>query len=407
MGMIPRDLEGDLDEADAGAWRQRGRDRCQRALTTGAVGSDRVALLRSLVRLCDGRLDLQQEGMSLTPAEADQLPRFGLALDGVTLRLAGAEFDKTIAGFNASIALDSRERQVFQPASPDALLLRSTLHANYRNAAQKSAVRALVTMPPGAGLMVSMPTGSGKSLLFQLAALEGRRKDSGACVIVITPTIALALDHERTLSGLSGLEGSLALTGDLKGPAREAALFAFRRGNVPVLFLSPEQLLSADVRLAVLETAKPAADKPSELRGRLCAFVVDEAHIIEQWGRSFRPDFQRLPAMLEALRATDPTLRAIFLSATLPRAAKRELRRAYASGDAPWLEVDARAPRYEFDVAVQSYDSAADRDAALDQVIDRAPRPLVIYTTLVEHADVLFERLTHAKGYQRAALFTR
>ncbi len=254
--------------------------------------------------------------------------------------------------------------------------------------------------------MVSMPTGSGKSLLFQLAALEGRRSHSGGCVVVITPTVALALDHERTLSAMAGLEGSLALTGDLKGPAREAALFAFRRGEIPVLFLSPEQLLSADVRMATIEAATPASRKASELKARLCAFVVDEAHIIEQWGRSFRPDFQRLPAMLDTLRRTDPALRSIFLSATLPSAAKEELRRAYATGDSPWLEVDARAPRYEFDVAVQSYSSPLERSAALDHVIDRAPRPAVIYTTLVEHADALFDRLTKERGYRRAALFT-
>ncbi len=406
MEMIPGDIEAGSAGGEAEAWRQRGRDRCRRALGSASSGSDRLALLRSLVRLSDGLVDLRAENISLKSAEVDLLARFGLALDRETLRLAVAEFDRTIPGFLASVTLDSHERQVFQPASADALLLRSTPHAKYRNAAQKSAVRALMTMPPGAGLMVSMPTGSGKSLLFQLAALEGRRKDSGACVIVITPTVALALDHERTLASLPGLEGSLALTGDLKGPAREAALFAFRRGEIPVLFLSPEQLLSADVRLAALEAVEPAAGKPSELRARLCAFVVDEAHIIEQWGRSFRPDFQRLPAMLDALRQADPSLRALFLSATLPRAAKDELRRAYASGDAPWLEVDARAPRYEFDVAVKSYGRTRDRDDALDQAIDRAPRPLVVYTTLVEQAGALFERLTKQRGYHRVALFT-
>lgn len=406
--MIPGADEylADNARADAEDWRGLSRERCRRALSGASNAADRLALFRSLARLSDGLVDLRSEDTALSSEEHAQLGRFGLAMDGTTLRLAASEAEGSIPGLRAAMALDSRERQVFRPASADALLLRSTTHLNYRNVAQKSAVRALITMPAGAGLMVSMPTGSGKSLLFQLAALEGRRTHPGGCVIVITPTVALALDHERTLSAMPGLEGSLALTGDLKGPAREAALFSFRRGEVPVLFLSPEQLLSGDVRAAVMEAAKPASAKPSELSARLCAFVVDEAHIIEQWGRSFRPDFQRLPAMLDMLRHADPTLRAIFLSATLPRAAKDELRRAYAMGDAPWLEVDARAPRYEFDVAVQSYTSVEDRERALDLVIDHAPRPAVIYTTLVEDADALFEQLTKQRGYRRVALFT-
>ena len=53
--------------------------------------------------------------------------------------------------------------------------------------------------------MVSMPTGSGKSMLFQIAANFEREHTPGACAIVITPTVALALDHERTLSSLRGL----------------------------------------------------------------------------------------------------------------------------------------------------------------------------------------------------------
>src|SRR3546814_3055811 len=78
-------------------------------------------------------------------------------------------------------------------------------------------LRALLTMPPRGGLMVCMPTGSGKSLLFQLDALHGRSLEPASCIAVITPTVALALDHARTLSTVPGLERSRALTGDLKG----------------------------------------------------------------------------------------------------------------------------------------------------------------------------------------------
>src|SRR5262249_25506029 len=134
------------------------------------------------------------------------------------------------------------------------------------------------------------------------------------------------------------------------------------------------------------EAASSAEDKHFGLNARLRTLVVDEAHIIESWGRSFRPDFQRLPGLLEQLRLANPALRLLLLSATLPPAARQVLRDAY-SASGPWLEINARTPRYEFDIVVQSYGGAEERLAALDHVIDRAPRPLIIYTTLVDEAD--------------------
>jgi ATP-dependent DNA helicase RecQ len=251
--------------------------------------------------------------------------------------------------------------------------------------------------------MVSMATGSGKSLLFQLYSHFWRSYTPGACVVVITPTVALALDHVRTLSGIPGLERSRALTGDVKGGEREELLASFRRGEIPVLFMSPEFALGA-ARQALIEAARAPKAKYSGLDARLKAIFIDEAHIVESWGRSFRPDFQRLPALLGDLRGEDPSLRVVLLSATLPPAAKRELRRAYGmSGD--WLEIDARTPRYEFDIVVQSYTAGEKRQAALDHVVDWVARPLIIYTTLVDDANELYRRLKD-RGYERIALFT-
>src|SRR3546814_17515354 len=88
-------------------------------------------------------------------------------------------------------------------------------------------------------LMGCMPKGSGKSLFFQLDALHGRSLEPASCIAVITPTVALALDHARTLSTVPGLERSRALTGDLKGRDRDDLLNEFRRGEIPIPLLSP------------------------------------------------------------------------------------------------------------------------------------------------------------------------
>jgi ATP-dependent DNA helicase RecQ len=338
-------------------------------------------------------------------AETAMLTRFGLAMsDAETVRLVVDAEDEGLQGLVAATALDAEPRQVFEPAAADGVLLKLTDHEHYRSAAQKSAARALLTQPAGSGLMVSMPTGSGKSLLFQIAALQGRRTQPGACVVVITPTIALAMDHARTLSGMQGLEESRALTGDTAPTEANAIVDAFRRGEIPVLLLSPEKALNPALAAHLAE----AATGHSPLHGldaRLTHLFVDEAHIVESWGRSFRPDFQRLPSLLSALRQANPEIRAVLLSATLPLAARQVLQTTWRlQGD--WLEVDAHTPRYEHDIVVAHYPGPAQRSGILDHVIDRAPRPLIVYVTEVGAAEALHAHLTATQGYGRTAVFT-
>jgi ATP-dependent DNA helicase RecQ len=320
------------------------------------------------------------------------------------IRLVEEADEPGLEGLGAAMQLDTRPRQVFAPACADAVLLRLTEHTEYRSAAQKAAMRALLLQPAGSGLMVSMPTGSGKSLLFQMAALVGRARAPGACVLVITPTVALALDHERTLNGVKGLEASRALTGDTPPSQAAEIVNAFRRGEIPILLISPEKAFNAALMTSLLEAAQPESVLYG-LEARLTHLFVDEAHIIESWGRSFRPDFQRLPALLAALRKANPDVRAVLLSATLPPNARRVLKAGWSLGG-PWLEVDARTPRYEHDVVVGRYHGPISRDAALMRVVDRAPRPAIIYTTQVADAEDLCDRLRIESGYGRLAVFT-
>ena len=358
------------------------------------------------MRLLGGRLDFSAYSITLTPDERAGFVRFGLALtnEDTALRIVDEEDLPGLRGLSTALVLDSRPRQAFEGASPDAVLLRLTKHPHYRTAAQKAAVRALLTQPAGSGLMVSMPTGSGKSILFQIAANFERETTQGACAIVITPTVALALDHERTLSGLSGLEGSRALTGDTSPADAEAIVNGFRRGTVPILLLSPEKALNPSVLKHLVEVAEPRSVEYG-LDAQLSHLFIDEAHIVESWGRSFRPDFQRLPALLALLRKANPAVRAVLLSATLPDASRAILRNGWQL-NGEWLEVDARTPRYEHDVVIGHYGWDAQRLPALDYVIDRAPRPLILYTTEIEAAGALQQRLTVERGYERVALFT-
>jgi ATP-dependent DNA helicase RecQ len=224
----------------------------------------------------------------------------------------------------------------------------------------------------------------------------------GSNVVVIVPTTALALDHERTLAKYPGLEKSRSLTSENGATERQDILNAFRRGEIPVLLLSPEMAMGA-ARSSLAEMALSRTNKALNLGGHLTAVFVDEAHIIESWGRTFRPDFQRLPALVSELRSNNANLRVVLLSATLTSAARKELRRAYAADN--FLEISACAPRYEFDIVVHRVSSEEERDALTLEAVDDAPRPAILYTSKVAHAEDMYRKL-RARGYGRVALFT-
>ncbi len=374
------------------------------AYLCASAPGDRLALLRELARLNGGRAIPPPHPL---PDDLEALfPRFGLARssDGA-VRVQDEDLDDIAPGLPEAMRIDAEPRGGIDPAPPDAALLQLTPHSHYRSRTQKAAVQSILIMPDGAGLMVSMPTGAGKSLLFQAPVLSWRQTDPGACVIVIVPTIALAEDHQRTLQAMPGLEGCRALSGSTPADERQDVIARFRNGEVPILLLSPEAAFGT-ARADLLQSALPAEapDKYGQ-KGRLAAVFIDEAHIIESWGRSFRPDFQRLPALVREFRARNPAIRTVLLSATLTPAAREVLRSDYAEGGL-WGEIHAEAPRYQFDLSASSFPDLAARNAALVRLIDRAPRPAIVYTTRVDQAEALHKLLTKERGYKRLALFT-
>lgn len=389
-------------EEVAQAWLQGAIARARAALDASSAPADKLAWWRELARLHGGRV---RRDIALSPAEAADLARFGLEqTSDSALRIKAEILDEIAPGLDQALFIDPAPRGLAKPAAPDAALLSLSGLPSYRSRTQKAAIQAALTMPAGASMMVSMPTGAGKSLVFQLAPLWWRTGDPGACAIVIVPTIALAEDHQRTLRGFPGLEGSRALTGSTSPAERTAILNDFRNGRAPILLLSPEAAFGR-AREELLQAALPP-EHPEKFGqpGRLCAVFVDEAHIIESWGRSFRPDFQRLPALVADLRKRNPDLRTILLSATLTPASRDLLRADYGGGQ--WNEIHSETPRYQFDLATKSYESVETRDADLLRLIDRAPRPAIIYTTRVDQAAALYQRLTAEQGYERVALFT-
>jgi ATP-dependent DNA helicase RecQ len=150
----------------------------------------------------------------------------------------------------------------------------------------------------GSDTLVVMPTGSGKSAVYQVPAmlLDGP-------TVVVSPLISLQRDQVAGLLGRQGAGAAVQANSSLSDKAREAAFDALRAGEVEFFFLAPEQLAKPEVVAAVAE-AKPSL------------FVVDEAHCISSWGHDFRPDYLRLHSAIE--RVGHPRVLALTATASPP-----------------------------------------------------------------------------------------
>jgi ATP-dependent DNA helicase RecQ len=229
---------------------------------------------------------------------------------------------------------------------------------------QEEAVRAVLD---GRDTLAVMPTGSGKSAIYQLAALllDGP-------TIVVSPLIALQRDQVESIAEQDAAEAA-ELNSTLGEAEREETLERLEARELEFVLLAPEQLANEET-LERLAAARPSL------------FVVDEAHCVSEWGHDFRPDYLRLGSAIEALGR--PVV--LALTATASPRVREEIVGRLGMRD-PALVVRG-FDRPNIHLGVRPFQAEGPKLDALVEAAVEAAKPGIVYTATRARAEELAER---------------
>ena len=184
-------------------------------------------------------------------------------------------------------------------------------YQNYSSQVQKEALIQMMFIKEGEVLIGNIPTGSGKSLLFQLPVLKnGLQK---GLTLVVVPTIALAMDQERRIKELFEhnkiiCTHRLAYHSGLNEEEKINIRNNIKQNRQGILFVSPESVVSS-----LLPSLFIACEG-----GHLRYLFIDEAHLLADWGDTFRTGYQKLFSIRNGLieKNTGLKFKTVLLSAT-------------------------------------------------------------------------------------------
>jgi ATP-dependent DNA helicase RecQ len=242
---------------------------------------------------------------------------------------------------------------------------------------QMEAVEAALS---GRDVLAVLPTGYGKSAIYQLA---GMLMDGPT--IVVSPLISLQHDQIARIDEAPDAPPAVAINSTLGERALAEAWAALATGAVEFVFLSPEQLGNTEV-----------VERLRALAPRLV--VVDEAHCVSAWGHDFRPDYLRLGDVADAMQGATT----IALTATGSAPVREEIIDALHMRSP--VVVTRGFDRPNIRLVVERFESDSRKRAAVIEQLASLPKPGLLY--VATRADT--ERYTTALAAQglRVAAYT-
>ena len=229
----------------------------------------------------------------------------------------------------------------------------------------------------GQHTLLVMPTGSGKSLTYQLPALL-----LPGLTLVISPLIALMKDQ---VDGLveAGLQATY-INSSLPSREINRRMRALLEGHVKLLYIAPERLRSRNFTHALA-------------RLKVSLLAVDEAHCISQWGHDFRPDYLQIGPTWQAMGR--PTL--LATTATATKAVQQDIMRLLGLSNAQSIITGFNRPNLRF--RVESAPDVRTKLRAVQAILNTLDGSAIIYTATRRNADEVAEFVRGVMGHPAQA----
>ena len=180
------------------------------------------------------------------------------------------------------------------------------------------------------------------------------------------------------------------------GCSADELVCALDKNLVRMLFISPEALIK--------NTKIQSSIFKANSRGHLKNIVIDEAHMIIEWGTSFRVDFQCLDSFRRLLADDNASLRTYLLSATFSKKTVDNLKNFY-SDNGRWIEIRPdtlrKEPRFDI-IKCRSYTEKHER---IKELVCKLPRPMIIYVNSPDDAETIYGELSES-GFDNIRVFT-
>ncbi|ALO34570.1 hypothetical protein CMT41_07465 [Colwellia sp. MT41] len=269
-------------------------------------------------------------------------------------------------------------------------------YTHYSSAGQRMAVRVALTCSQNSTIFINLPTGCGKTLVAHACMLFSQSKK---LTIVIVPTVGLAIEQGKRAKQLLEKADDFSVQnyawhGQLSDGEKSEIRENINNGVQKVIFTSPESVTGSLLPL-LFRLAK---------QNSIANIIIDEAHLIDTWGSNFRSEFQRFGALVASLRqVSESPFKTILMSATFTQSNIDSLTTLYCEPNIDPIVVNGNFLRPEVSSSYENVDESSHIQAVVDRVI-ALPKPLILYTTLVQDSKDLKSKLNDI-GLNRIALF--